>query len=80
MIWSWYNFVMLGAESQQVVWLRLIKLGTGGSNACDEAWLMVSEKLIASTRATESVMLGKSADAVVQSYRSHVRANMRRLS
>ncbi len=77
---SWLNMTMLAAESQQVIWLRLAKLGAGGKRAQDEAELMVTEKMEAATDAAERLMTGQSPDSVVASYRRKVRANLRRLS
>lgn len=77
---SWLNLVMLAAESQQVIWLRLMKLSAGGAAAQAEANRMASEKLVAAAQAMGRVMLGDSADRVVRHYRRKVRANKRRLS
>jgi len=76
----WYNLMMLGVESQQVIWLRLMKLAAGGAGAQTEARLMVSEKISAAHQAGERILGGGSADSVVRSYRKKVRANVRRLS
>ena len=50
----WFNLAMLAAELQQVMWLRLIKLSAGGTNAYNEARLMTSEKVVAATQAAGS--------------------------
>jgi hypothetical protein len=71
---------MLAAEAQQVIWLRMARLGAGGPKARREAELMVSEKVKAATEAGERMMAGPSAGSVVRSYRRKVRANLRRLS
>jgi hypothetical protein len=76
----WFNLAMLAAESQHVVWLRLIKLSAGGASAHKEARLMTSEKIFAATQAAGRLMLGDSPDQVVRGYRRKVRANTRRLS
>ena len=76
---SWLSGAMLAAESQEVIWLRLMRLGAGGSNAADEAILMVSEKLVAASYATERLMRGDAPESVVSDYRQKVRANARRL-
>jgi hypothetical protein len=76
----WFNLAMLAAESQQVVWLRLLKLSAGGPSAQHEARLMASEKIVAATQAAGRLMLGDTADRVVSGYRRKVRANARRLS
>ena len=75
-----YNVAMLATESQQVVWLRMVALASGGSAAQAEAELMVSEKMAAATRATGRLMLGHSPESVVRDYRRKVKANIRRLS
>ena len=80
MLKSWYNFGMLAAEAQQVIWLRLMKLAAGGSGAQHEAQLMVTEKLTEASRATGRLMMGATPDSVVKGYRRKVRANARRLS
>jgi hypothetical protein len=80
MLRPWYNLMMLGAESQQVIWLRLMKLAAGGTAAQNEARLMLSEKVSAAHQAGEHILRGGSADSVVRGYRKKVRANVRRLS
>lgn len=76
----WFNLMMLGVESQQVIWLRLMKLAGGGAVADREARLMLAEKVIAASTATGRLMTGASPDSVVKSYRRTVRANARRLT
>ena len=78
---SWFSLALLAAESQHVIGLRLMKLVLGGSNACDEASLMVTEKMSAATEALPAghLMVGASPASVVQAYRTKVRANSRRL-
>jgi hypothetical protein len=71
---------MLAAESQQVMWLRLMKLSAGGAAAQAEANRMTSEKVMAGAQAMGRLMLGDSPDRVVSHYRRKVRANARRLS
>ena len=77
---AWWDFGMLAAESQQVIWLRYLKLGAGGSKASSEARRMVSEKLTAATQAGMGIMMGDAPGRVVKRYRTKVRANRRRLS
>ena len=72
--------MMLAAESQQVIWLRTMKLAAGGAKAESEAYRMVSEKLLAGGFETGRLMFGAPSDSVVKRYRSKVRANRRRLS
>lgn len=77
---SWTNFMMLGIESQQVIWLRLTKLAAGGPQAALEARRMVSEKVREGILAGSRLMLGATANSVVSGYRKKVRANAKRLS
>ncbi len=76
----WWDLTMLAAESQQVMWLRFLKLAAGGPSAPAEARRMVSEKVTAATHATTRLMAGDSPISVVEGYRNRVRANRRRLS
>jgi hypothetical protein len=76
----WYSIALLAAESQRVIWLRLLRLGAGGPGATREAQRMVSEKLLAASHATAALMTGASPDHIVKAYRRKVRANARRLS
>ncbi len=76
----------LAMEAQQVVALRLMKLAMGGSAATQEAHLMVSEKVDATTRAVGMVTAAMAcgtfdggADAVVRMLRQKVQANRKRL-
>jgi hypothetical protein len=77
---AWWDLGMLAAESQQVMWLRYLKLGAGGMQASAEARRMVSEKVAAATQAGLGVMMGDGHARVVRRYRRKVRANRRRLS
>lgn len=74
-----FNVAMLALEAQEVIFLRTLKLSTGGSGAAQEAVRMVTEKMFAAQEATMKAMTGASADRIVQGYRSKVRANARRL-
>jgi len=76
---SWMNVAMLAIESQQVIFLRLAKLASGGAAARKEADLMVSEKVKEAINAGQRMMLGATPDSVIQGYRKKVRANARRL-
>ncbi|TDR93711.1 hypothetical protein [Enterovirga rhinocerotis] len=80
MLQSWWNLALLATESQHVVCLRLIKLGSGGFEAQEEACLMVSEKVEAGIQTGLAVMMGGSPDRIVSTYRSRVQANVARLS
>ena len=72
--------VMLGLETQRVIGLRLIKLSRGGSAAEAEALRMITEKTSALAEAGMTLARGGSAQTVIRRYRTHVRANKRRLS
>jgi hypothetical protein len=72
--------MMLAAESQQVIALRLMKIAGGGKSAEAEMKLMTAEKMTAATEAGAKLMAGGSADSVVSDYRRKVRANIKRLS
>ena len=80
MINLWFNMTMLAAESQRVVWLRMMKISWGGVAAERETKQMVSEKVVAATIAAGRVMTGSTPTAIVKGYRRKVRANARRLS
>lgn len=77
---SWFNLLHLTTEAQQVIGLRMLKLGFGGVTALDEAHLMVSEKLEAGTNAVLALMTGATSDNIVEGYRREVQANVRRLA
>ena len=74
-----HDAVMLGLEAQRVIGLRLIKLSSGGPTAQAEALRMVSEKTAALAEAGLTLARGGSAGSVIRRYRTHVRANKRRL-
>ncbi len=77
---SWINVMMLAAESQQVIWLRTMRLAAGGAGAKREARRMVQEKVMAAGLESGRMALGASHDSVVKRFRKKVRANARRLS
>ena len=74
------SLMMLAAEANGVVALRMMKLMRGGKSARREAELMVSEKIDAALEATASLMAGASGDKIVHRYRKRVAANAKRLS
>ena len=76
----WINATLLAAESQQVVWLRCLKMAAGGPAAASEAQLMVTEKVGEALASCASMVAGGSADSVLVGYRRVVRANMERLT
>jgi len=71
--------VMLALESQSVIGLRLMKLSRGGRAAEAEAMRMVAEKSGAIAEAGMTLARGGSPGSVIRRYRTHVRANKRRL-
>ena len=75
----WINLMMLAAESQQVIGLRVMQAALGGPKAQAEAALMVTEKIAAANHAMGRLMMGATPDSVVTGYRRKVRANSRRL-
>lgn len=77
---SWANLFQLGAEAQQVIWLRTMKLAAGGPKADREAKLMLKEKIDTAQKETLKLMMGGSPDTMVGNYRRKVKANRKRLS
>ena len=77
---SWINLMMLAAESQQVIWLRTMRLAVGGAKAEREARRMVHEKVFAAGLESGRMVLGATSNSVVKRYRRKVKANARRLS
>lgn len=80
MFGRWINIMSLAAESQQVMGLRMCRMAVGDVGACDEARLMITEKVNAASDAAWRLMTGASHDSIVQDYRRLVQANARRLS
>lgn len=84
MFGNWFTFTldatMLGLETQRVIGLRMMKVAAGGPGAQAEMARMVNEKTAALAEAATTLAFGGSAEAVVRRYRTHVRANERRLS
>ena len=72
--------MMLVAEANGVIVLRMMKLMRGGRSARREAKLMVSEKINAGIEAAASLVAGASGDEIVHRYRQHVAKNAKRLS
>ena len=79
--WMRYSFdaAMLTLEAQQVIGLRLAKIGAGGPAAALEASLMVNEKIAAAIEAGATLAAGGSSHKVLKGYRRHVGRNYRRL-
>ncbi|HEX3666802.1 MAG TPA: hypothetical protein VHU23_16375 [Rhizomicrobium sp.] len=76
----WTNAFMLGLECQQAIALRLLKLSIGGPKARRESRKMVTEKVDAAFAAGQLAMGGASPTRLLKSYRTKVRANVKRLS
>jgi hypothetical protein len=70
----------LGIEAQQVIALRLMKIAVGGAAAQTEVARMMTEKVTAAVEAVGTLATGGSSRKVVRRYRTHVRANARRLT
>jgi hypothetical protein len=81
---NWYDLsmqtAMLGFEAQRVIGLRLVKLAAWDTAAAIEAQQMVAEKVAAFVEASATLASGGSHGKVIRRYRSHVRANERRLT
>jgi hypothetical protein len=75
-----WNWMMLAVESNRVIALRIAKLMRGDKAAQREAQRMVTEKMVAATKAGASLMTGASSEKIVKQYRTAVRANAKRLS
>jgi hypothetical protein len=76
---SWFAMTMLAIESNNVIGLRLAKVAGGGTAALDEADLMVSEKILASSEAFNALANGACSLALINRYREIVAANADRL-
>ena len=74
------NAVLLGLEAQQVISRRLMRIAAGGKGAWFETERMVTEKIAALGEAASTLATGGSANKVIRRYRTHVKANNRRLS
>jgi hypothetical protein len=59
------SLMLLAAEANGVVALRMMKLMRGGRSARREANLMVNEKISAAFEATASLVAGASGDEIV---------------
>ena len=75
-----FDAARLGAETQSVVALRMMRLAQGGSSAQREAQLMLTEKNLAFAEAIGTLAVGGSVQKVMRRYRSHLRANRSRLT
>jgi len=72
--------MMLAADSQQVIWLRTMRLAAGGAKARSEASRMITEKIMTAGIEGGRLVMGASGDSIVRRYRKKVRANSRRLA
>ena len=79
MLDAWMSALMLAIESNNVVGLRLLKLAGGGSDAYAEGSLMVREKIAAAFEAQAAILSGGTTNTVIERYREHVAANVKRL-
>jgi hypothetical protein len=74
------SLMMLAAEANGVVALRMMKLMRGGKSARSEAELMVREKIDAALDASGRLMAGALGETIIHGYRKRVAANAKRLS
>jgi hypothetical protein len=63
-----FAIAMLALKAQKVIELRLVMLAWGDCEACDEAHLMVREKISAALEATVTLIMGGSFETVVARY------------
>jgi hypothetical protein len=83
----WFEAARFGADVQQVMTLRIMRIASGGPNAATEAQRMISEKLAAFGESQLALMTalatGSSFDTAAAKayapYRRTVRANSQRL-
>ena len=76
---AWSSLWFQAIETQQVIWLRTLKLAAGDAAAEREAFRMITEKLAAAQHTAFRLGLGDSPQQAVAHYRKRVRANRRRL-
>ena len=74
------DILMLAAEAQRVINLRLAAIARGGTAAELEVRLMVTEKIVAAIQAAGMLAQGASTPSVISFYRARVQANVRRLT
>jgi len=79
MLAAWVGLAQTMIEAQQVIFLRTLKIMSGGRAAKSEATRMVSEKIEASFEAGGRLAAGRSTACVLRGYQKKVRANRRRL-
>ena len=76
----WFDAAMLGFESQQVIWMRIMKIARGDEAACSESQLMFTEKILAAMDAGGQAGLGATPASIIDGYLVKVRANAKRLA
>ncbi len=84
---AWFEAARFGADSNNVIAMRMMKLASGGPQASKEATRMISEKVAAFNEAQGALLTalvtGSSFDDAAAKayapYRRAVRANRRRL-
>lgn len=88
---SWQEIALdswaLGAEAMLVIGLRTVRIAGGGNEGCQEAKLMVTEKVDSTVALGSALLVGDLGDTpkavignTVSHYLSGVRANRKRLS
>ena len=80
LFYAWYPAMMLAAESNNVIDIRLRKIAAGGVDALNETHLMVSEKVDAAFEAGSMLLRGAGLADIIGFYRMHVAANAQRLA
>ena len=84
----WFETARFAADSQRVIWLRLLRLASNDGKAAAEASGMVSEKISAlmdsQMALVRAAVRGNSPEVAMRHamtpYRRRVRANLARLS
>ncbi|HZP19038.1 MAG TPA: hypothetical protein VFB16_02420 [Bauldia sp.] len=74
----WQHAALLAFEAPQAMWLRCVRLATGGPRARREAERMVREKVLTGADIALAMTVGDAAS--LQRVRRKVTANVRRLS
>ena len=80
MLFPFDAFALLGFEANDVIALRLAKIGRGGAQSLEEVQLMFREKASATVEAATNLLTGGTIAGTVDRYRQHVAANHTRLS
>jgi hypothetical protein len=77
---SWSTVLLLALESSEVIGRRIAKLAAGDRNAQHEAYLIFSEKIVASIEVWTRLASGATTSNLVERFREQVAANASRLS